>query len=208
MEQQNNFEEKSVKIFYVENMLRNKYGLKPQLANVLSSFIVDFSENLYDSYDFEKVKHIRNAQSNLDFAMPRLNLETKIIFYIGLKDKDDFSYKFSKHDAKIKVFEVLGDCTIQEGIGLYTRDGGKKIQTDTLIAIKYLKDYDGNYTHDKAKELKQIFNQASILTEEIGRCFVEYNDESVEFEKEVEELMQEYEWNWKVAKDTLESGLF
>ena len=43
MEQQSkNLEERCVKIFYVENMLRNKYGLKSELSKFLSEFIINF----------------------------------------------------------------------------------------------------------------------------------------------------------------------
>jgi hypothetical protein len=209
MEQQNkNTEEKGVKIFHIENMLRNKYGLKPELSKILSKFIIDFSENLYESYDYEKVKRIRNAQSNLGLAPISVSLQTKISFYVGLMDKDDFSYKFSKHDAIEKIVEVVGDCTIQDAVGVFTRPDGKKIQTDTLVVTKILEEYDGNYIHYKAKELKRIFNQSSILTEENGRCTIEYNDESEEFEKEIEDLMHTYEWTWAVAKSAYGSGLF
>ena len=207
-QQQKNHEEKSVKVFHVENMLRNKYGLKPQLSKILSTFIVEFSENLFESYDYEKAKHIRNAQSNLGMLGSTLNYNTKITFYIGLMDKDDFSYKFSKHDAIKKVIDVLGDCTIQEAIGSFTRKDGKSIQVDTLVTTKILEKYDGNYIHYKAKELKGIFNQSSILTEESNRCFFEYNDESVELEKEIETLMKEYDWTWAKAKNVYEIGLF
>lgn len=207
MEQQNKQEEKNVKIFHVENILRNRYGLKQQLASVLSSFIVDFSENIFENYDYEKVKHIRNAQSSIGMVAPPLDLQTKIVFYVGLMNKDDFSYKFSKQDAIAKIVAILGDCTIQEAIGIFTRNDGKKIQTDTLIATKFINEYDGNFVHYKAKELKKIFNQSSILTEEFGHCSVKYNDESKELEKKIEDLMQEYEWTWSMAKDAYESGL-
>ena len=108
MEQQKNknLEEKCVKLFHIENMLRNKYGLKPELSKILSKFIIDFSENLYESYDYEKVRRIRSAQSNLGLVEAPIEFQTKIVFYIGLLDKDDFSYKFSKHDAIEKVVEV------------------------------------------------------------------------------------------------------
>ncbi len=208
MEQQNNYDEKGVKIFYVKNMLRNRYGFKPSLAEFLSKFTVDFFEHLYDGYDYEKVKHIRNAQSNLGLYQPTSLMENKITFYIGLMDKDDFSYKFSKHSAIKKVTDVLGDCTIQDAIGTFTRKDGQKVQTETLVVTKFLEKYDGNFIHYKAKELKEIFNQLSILTEETGRSLIEFNDESKEMEREIEELMQEYEWTWAVAKDAYESGLF
>lgn len=189
-------------------MLRNKYGLKSDLSKLLSNFIIDFFENLYDGYDYEKTKHIRNAQSNLGFCQSTSSTWNKITFYIGLMDKDDFSYKFSKHSAIKKVADVLGDCTIQDGIGIFTRKDGQKMQIETLVVTKFLEKYDGNFIYYKAKELKEIFNQTSILTEETGRSLIEFNDESKEMEKEIEGLMQEYEWTWAVARDAFESGLF
>lgn len=209
MEQQNkNSEEKSVKIFHVENMLRNKYGLKNELSQILSQLIVDFSENLYESYDYEKVKHIRNAQSNFGMLRPRDKMQEKIIFYIGLMDKDDFSYKFSKQEAIEKIVGAIGDCTIQEALGTFTRNDGKIVQTKTLIATKYLEESDPNYVHFKTKELKQIFNQSSILTERSYNFSLDFNDESENLEKEIEYLMQEYDWTWLVAKDALENGWY
>lgn len=123
-------------------------------------------------------------------------------------DKDDFSYKFSKQEAIEKIADILGDCTIQSGIGIFTRNDCQKIKTETLIATKFLEKYDGNSIHYKAKELKEIFNQSSILTEETGRSLVEFNNESKEMEKEIEGLMQEYEWTYPITKQAYESGLF
>ena len=80
MTEQNKQEEKNVKIFYLENMLRNKYGFNQKLSSFLSKFIVDFSENLFNDYDYEKVKHIRNAQSNIGIVAPINNSQTKITF--------------------------------------------------------------------------------------------------------------------------------
>lgn len=207
MKQQTNWEEKSVKLFHVENMLRNKYGLNNNLSKIVSKLFVDFSEDVYESYDFKKIKMLKNAQSNLNFRIPKINVETKITFYIGLMDKDDLSYKYSKAEAITKVIDVLGNCTIQKAVGFFTRNDGKQVQVDTLIAIQYLKEYDGNYIHYKAKELKKIFNQSSILTEENGQCLVEYNDETKEYEEEIEGLMKEYDWNWKIATSAAKTGI-
>lgn len=207
MEQQTNWEEKSVKLFHVENMLRNKYGLNNKLSKIVSKLFIEFSEDVYESYDFKKVKMLKNAQSNLNFGIPKINVETKITFYIGLMDKDDFSYKYSKSEAITKVIDVLGNCTIQEAVGSFTRNDGTQVQVDTLIAIQYLKECDGNYIHYKAKKLKETFNQSSILTEENGHCLIEYNDETKEYEEEIEGLMKEYDWNWKIAIDAIKTGI-
>lgn len=209
MEQQcKNAEEKGVKIFYVENMLRNKYGLKSELSKFLSKFIIDFSENLYENYDYEKVKHIRKAPSNFGILGARDKMQEKIIFYIGLMDKEDFSYKFSKQEAIEKVVEIIGDCTIQETFGTFTRNDGEIIHIETLVATKYLEKSDPNYVHFKTKELKQIFNQSSILTEQSYNFSLNFNDESENLAKEIEALMQKYEWTWRVAKDALENGWY
>jgi hypothetical protein len=209
MEQQSkNLEERGVKIFYVENMLRNKYGLKSELSKFLSEFIINFSENLYENYDYEKVKHIRNAQSNFGMLGPRDKMQEKIIFYVGLMDKDDFSYKFSKQEAIEKIVEIIGDCTIQETFGTFTRNDGKIVQIETLVVTKYLEKNDPNYVHFKTKELKHTLNQSSILTEQGYNFSLDFNNESENLEKEIEYLMQEYDWTWRVAKDALENGWY
>ena len=209
MEQQcKNTEEKGVKIFHVGNMLRNKYGLKSELSKFLSEFIINFSENLYENYDYEKVKRIRNAQSNFGMLGSRYKTQDKIIFYIGLMDKDDFSYKFSKQEAIEKIVGAIGDCTIQEALGTFTRNNGKIVQTETLVATKYLEKNDPNYVHFKTKELKQIFNQSSILAEQSYNFSLNFNDESENLAKEIEALMQEYDWTWPVAKNAVENGWY
>ncbi len=199
MTEQNKQEEKNVKIFYVENMLRNKYGFNQKLSSFLSKFIVDFSENLFNEYDYEKVMHIRNAQSNLWIVAPIKNSQNKITFYIGLMDKDTFTYKFSKDEAISKIIEILGDCTIQEAIGFYTRADGKRMKIETLIAIVFKKEIEKDFAYSKAKILKEIFNQSSIITEESENIKIKFNDESKEFEKIIRDLMKEYDLNREEA---------
>ena len=207
MTEQNKQEEKNVKIFYLENMLHNKYGFNQKLSSFLSKFIVDFSENLFNDYDYEKVKHIRNAQSNIGIVAPIKNSQTKITFYIGLMDKDTFTYKFSKDEAISKIVEIIGDCTIQEAIGFYTRSDGKKIKIETLVAIVFRKEYKKNFSYSKAKILKEIFNQSSIITEESENIKIKFNDESKEFEKIIEDLMDEYDLNREEAIQAYNMGL-
>lgn len=73
---------------------------------------------------------------------------TKVVFYIGLMDKDDFSYKYSKQEAIKKIVEVLENCTIQEAQGSYKRNE-KNLLIDTLVVTKFLKEIDSNYIHYK-----------------------------------------------------------
>lgn len=157
MEQQNYLEEKELKNFYVENIFRNKYGLKSDLSTLLSNLLLTFNEKFFDDFDYGKMKHIRNAQSNLSMCIPSGKNITKVVFYIGLMDKDDFLYKYSKQEAIEKVVKVLENCTIQDARGSYKRNE-KNLLIDTLIVTKFLKEIDNNYIHYKVEELKSIFN--------------------------------------------------
>lgn len=113
MEQQ---EEKSLKNYYAKCVLRNKFGLSGDLAEIVSKFMLNFYDKFFENFDPEKAKHYRNAASNM-MMNPRPNYTSKIEFYIGLMDKDTKSYHYTKEEAKQKVFEVLGDCTITEATG-------------------------------------------------------------------------------------------
>jgi hypothetical protein len=208
MEQQKLTEDKELRIFYAENMLRNKYKVPSDFSDILAKFILELHNKFFADYEPNTLKHIRNAQSNLGLISTPKNKITKFEFYVGLLDKDTLSYKYSKHQAKQKIFEILGDCTIQETSGFYTYDNGLKLEIDTLFVTKFLKEVPDNFVHDKVMELKKVFNQNSIITDEQSSYSIEFNDESDEYVKEVEDLMNEYGFNWEQAKDALESGLF
>ena len=159
MEQQ---EEKSLKNYYAKCVLRNKFGLSSDLADVVSKFMLNFYDNFFENFDPEKAKHYRNAASNM--MNPRPNYTSKIEFYIGLMDKYTRSYHYTKEQAKQKVFEVLGDWTITETTGCYTNDKGERIVMDTLVATKILEQVPKDFQHYTSYKLKEIFNQSSICS--------------------------------------------
>lgn len=205
MEQQNYLEEKELKNFYVENIFRNKYGLKSDLSTLLSNLLITFNEKFFDDFDYGKMKHIRNAQSNLSMCIPSGKNITKVVFYIGLMDKDDFLYKYSKQEAIEKVVKVLENSTIQDARGSYKRNE-KNLLIDTLVVTKFLKEIDNNYIHYKVEELKSIFKQESIITEISTDNTISYNDETKEAIEYVENIMKEYNFDWETAYQAYKNG--
>lgn len=207
IKQQNYSEEKELKKFYAENLFRNKYGFKSELSTIFSNLLINFNEKLFEDFDSEKIKHIRNAQSNLCNTMPSCDYDVKVTFYIGLMDKDDLSYKFSKQDAIKKVISVLENCTITEAQGSYKKNN-KSLLIDTLVVTKFFKKFDSNNLHEKVKELKSIFNQESIITEISKNNTIYFNNESKETTEYIENIMKEYNFDWDTAYKAYESGMF
>lgn len=200
MEQQ---EEKSLKNYYAKCVLRNKFGLSSDLADVVSKFMLNFYDNFFENFDPEKAKHYRNAASNM--MNPRPNYTSKIEFYIGLMDKYTRSYHYTKEQAKQKVFEVLGDCTITETIGCYTNDKGERIVMDTLVATKILEQVPKDFQHYTSYKLKEIFNQSSILNVR-NACEIRYNNESEEDIKDIQWRMDEFDLSWEEAEQAINAG--
>lgn len=58
---------------------------------------------------------------------------TKYTLYIGLNDKDSKVQEISTLDAYKMIGALVGDCTIQEGRGLYTHQDGTTVLESTLI---------------------------------------------------------------------------
>ena len=202
MEQQK-VEEKGLRRFYAENILRNRFGMKSNLSDVLSTFIIDFYDKFFNDFDYEKVKHIRNAQSNMGIAPVTPDTIHKITFTVSLMDKDTLKYHYSKEEAIKIIIDTIGDCTISECIGCY-----KGRQMKSLQIIKFLKEkIPQNYVYINAKKLKTIFNQESIITEIFDSYQISFNDYSKEYENEVNMIMQEYDMNWDEAVMAFESGL-
>ena len=175
MEQQ---EEKSLKNYYANCVLRNKFGLSRELAEIVSKFMLNFYDKFFEDFDPEKAKHYRGAASNI-MMNPRPNYTSKIEFYIGLMDKDTMSYHYTKEQAKEKVFEVLGDCTIE------------RVPED--------------YQHNMSYKLKEIFNQSSILNVR-NTCEIRYNNESEEDVKYIQSLMDGYNVSWESAEQAMNAG--
>lgn len=207
MEQQNYSEEKELKKFYAENLFRNKYGFKLEFSALLSNLLINFNEKFFEEFDLEKMKHIRNAQSNICNITSGCDYDIKVTFYIGLMDKDDLSYKFSKQDAVRKVIEVLDNCTITESQGSYKKNN-QTLLIDTLVVTKFFKKFDSNYIHEKVEVLKSIFNQDSIITEISKNNTISFNNESQETIEYIENLMKEYNFNWDTAYKAYKSGMF
>ncbi len=201
MEQQ---EEKSLKNYYAKCVLRNKFGLSCDLAEIVSKFMLNFYDKFFENFDPEKAKHYRNAASNM-MMNPRPNYTSKMEFYIGLMDKDTKSYHYTKEEAKQKVFEVLGDCTITEATGCYTNDKGKRIIMDTLVATKLLEEVPKDFQHETSYKLKEIFNQSSILNVK-DYCEIRYNNESPETVRYIQMTMEDYDLGWEDAEQAMNAG--
>ena len=201
MEQQ---EERSLKNYYANCVLRNKFGLSNDLAEVISKFMLNFYDKFFENFDPEKAKHYRNAASNM-MMNPRPNYASKMEFYIGLMDKDTKSYHYTKEEAKQKVFEVLGDCTITEATGCYTNDKGECIIMDTLVAVKILEQVPKDFQHDISYKLKEIFNQSSIINVK-DYCEIRYNNESPETVRYIQMTMKDYDLGWEDAEQAMNVG--
>lgn len=200
MEQQ---EEKSLKNYYANCVLKNKFGLSRDLAEIVSKFMLNFYDKFFEDFDPEKAKHYRNAASNM--MSPRPNYTSKIEFYIGLMDKDTRSYHYTKEQAKQKVFDVLGNCTIIEATGCYTNDKGERMIMDTLVATKILEQVPKDFQHDASYKLKEIFNQSSILNVR-NTCEIRYNNEFPETVRYIQMTMNDYDLSWEEAEQAMNAG--
>ena len=201
MEQQ---EERSLKNYYAKCLLRNKFGLSGDLAEIVSKFMLNLYDKFFENFDPEKAKHYRNAASNLCMSGgPSYN--SKIEFYIGLMDKDSQTYRYTIEEAKQKVFEVLGDCTITEATGSYTNRHGKRTIMNTLVATKILKQVPEDYQHNMSYKLKEIFNQRSIINV-CDSCEIRYNNESPEDVQYIQNMMEDYNLSWEKAEEAMRAG--
>lgn len=99
----------------------------------------------------------------------------KIVFYLGLMDKDNLDYKFSADEAIDKITQIIGECTIKNCFGFYKTKSQKLLKIDSLEITKYTKSLPDNYIENTTKKLKEIFNQTSILTEITKDCEVSFN---------------------------------
>ena len=197
--------EKSLKNYYSKLVLMNKYGLKGPLAEVCANIIVDFEDIFFKDFDKEKMKHIRNAHSNLGFGV--VSSIKKIVFYIGLMDKDSLKYEISTNEAVNKIVEILGECTISNSLGTYKRENGEMLFIKTLIVTKFLENMPLDYEYLKANELKKAFNQSSVITEIFYSGRIEFNNLDKQTENEIIEIMKEYDVPFYIAKDMYNFGI-
>lgn len=86
---------------------------------------------------------------------------TKYTLYIGLNDKDSKVQEISTLDAYKMIGALVGDCTIQEGRGLYTHADGTQVLESTLIV--QVIDFSGKMEIAPIVEtIKTALNQESI----------------------------------------------
>lgn len=81
--------------------------------------------------------------------------------FLGLNDKKSKQQEIDTITAYKLAQRIVGDCTIQEGRGVYThRDGAQVIETTLIIMIL---DFDGSLNISEiVDKLKVTFNQESI----------------------------------------------
>lgn len=201
MEQQNNDEMKMLKTFFAERGLENVYGLKKELAVPLSKLLTGIYDKLMEHFDYKKVKQLHYSYEHpLHYVDVRTH---KITFIVGLMDKKTMSYP-QKEYAINKIVKIIGDCTIIDCIGSF-----KGTQMRTFQITKFIEgEIPKNYVHDKAKELKLNFWQDSVITEVTNSYKIDFNEYSEKYEKEIESIMQEYDFSWDQAKDAYDSGLY
>ncbi|MBE7706987.1 MAG: hypothetical protein E7Z91_07095 [Cyanobacteria bacterium SIG30] len=201
MEQQNDDEMKMLKTFFAEHGLEVVYGLKKELAVPLSKLLTGIYDKLMENFDYKRVKQLHySCEHPLHHKDTRTH---KIIFTIGLMHKKTMSYP-QKEYAINRVIEELGDCTIVDCIGSF-----KGTQMRTFQVTKFIEgEIPRNFVHDKAKELKRIFFQESVITEVYDSYQIDFNEYSKEYEKEIENLMSEYDFSWNEAVLAYKSGLY
>lgn len=86
---------------------------------------------------------------------------TKYTLYIGLNDKDSKVQEISTVNAYKMIGALVGDCTIQEGRGLYTHQDGTQVLETTLIV--QIIDFSGALDVKPLVEtIKTALNQESI----------------------------------------------
>lgn len=198
-------EEKSLKIFYAQRILCNKFGINENLSDLISNLMINFYEKFFNDFNYEKMKHYRNAYSNLLMCAGSIGYY-QLDFYIGLMDKDTLTYKFTQEKAIEKIIEIIGDCTIIPSIGSYIRNNGEKIIIKTLKVTKFFDKYPQDYDHDIAYKLKEIFNQDSIITNIIRSYETNFNNETKKSKEYIYSVMEEYNLSWKQAVQAVNSG--
>lgn len=86
---------------------------------------------------------------------------TKYTLMIGLNDKNSYRQEISTVDAYKIIQNLVGDCTIQEGRGVYTHANGVQVLETTLIVS--VLDFAGNWdVATVCATLKTALNQESI----------------------------------------------
>ena len=89
----------------------------------------------------------------------------QFILYVGTNDKDTNQPVCSPQEARQRaqkiLIENLGGYTIQDAAGGWIDDNGTEYQEYTMVI--YLSDTTEEQAHKVAEELREEFNQSSIL---------------------------------------------
>ena len=94
--------------------------------------------------------------------------DVQYVLFLGTNDKDTNEPVYPPEEVKEKAKEILidhlGGYTIQEANGGWKGDDGTVYQEYTLMI--YISDSDIEEVHEVAEELRQEFNQSSVLIQE------------------------------------------
>lgn len=86
---------------------------------------------------------------------------TKYTLMIGLNDKNTYRQELTTLEALKRVQNIIGDCTVQEGKGIYTHANGTQVLETTLIIT--VLDFAGSWDVETVcATLKTALNQESI----------------------------------------------
>ncbi len=101
-------------------------------------------------------------------ALEEENEDIQYVLFLGTNDKDTNEPVFTPEEAKKKAKEILikrmGGYTIQEAEGGWVGDDGTLYQEYSIVI--YLSDTNIDAVHETAEELRQEFNQSSVLIQE------------------------------------------
>ena len=99
----------------------------------------------------------------------------QIDFYIGLYNLDELSDNHTFKESVNKITELLGDCTIIPCTGSYKHPIGIRITMNSLKVTKFTNNISEGYINTNVNELKDFFNQNSIITNIIECNKLQFN---------------------------------
>ena len=97
----------------------------------------------------------------------------KIIFYMGLQDKNTRTELINYNEACKIIANRLDIFTIQQAQGCYQYNDGTLCKENTLIVTVFA-DYSDRYIQVLVKNFKLDFNQESIGVEVIENCNISF----------------------------------
>lgn len=97
----------------------------------------------------------------------------KIIFYIGLQDKNTKTELIKYDEARKIIANRLELFTITKAQGGYKYDDGSLCLEDTII-VTIFENYSDNYIKVLANNFKLDFNQECIGVETVNNCNINF----------------------------------